>query len=334
MKAKMEPAETAPSAMPANPISTNYADIIHRILRVANQHKAGLLLRALVGAAPFLLAVVCIMIVSTVNIPEGQATPTWVIIAIAVMILLLLVTPLWLMTINRVVKIEQVLWVRSFFDGNTEATGNTLRKALSLFFPTVRLSFGVFLRYYWIFWLAVAAGIAALAYAFYLNYNSIPSDREPDFGLIMLGIFSPAIIIIAYFLVSKFVDVKTRYLLIILADTYGQPGFSYTQVFAENKRLAALDKANGTSMAELLAVSMGTGVAINTAASAASGTALAASSYSGRAGRGVAALANIYGAEVISLTESLAQTVIFYTHYRAVLAGDISRQHALSSPPV
>ena len=325
-----------PSAVSPQPIDkltpnneVRYKDVVTQILQVANQHKSNLALTALVGSLPIMIGIISLAIISSTSSVNGSShtdaanhLSLSTAILLVVMIMSFAVTPFWLVLINRISRIEQILWVKAYFDKDSDKSHQSLRKALSLFWPSVLLSIGTFLRYYWVFLTAVIIFVASLAYAVVREYQTISPTYSPN-GLILLVLLSPVIVLVAYFLVAQFVSLKTRYVQIIFVNNYGKPGFSYDEVFAQNKRLTQRDaQGGGKSFGKLLRLAVGTDATVTAAsgvaiapASVAATTIVGVLSGSSVAAKAAGTLTMFYGAEATSLSESLAQTIIFYLYY-------------------
>jgi hypothetical protein len=305
---------------------SSYANILRHILKVADQHKKNTSIKTFFGALPILIAVTCLFIIAGYSLTKGSSfaqtgLPLWVVIILCVALFSLFISPLWIVTFSRISKIEYVIWVKSYFDKDDDGSTHSWSRALSLFWPSVRLSIGVFMRHYCVFWFIILASFCLLIYALIKNYQSIAQDQQPNFALILLLIFSPIITIICYYIYSQFVAIKTRYLQIILVNTYKTPTFSYAQVFKANDRLVKLDTTNGKSFNQLLFLSVGVDATVSTAIGVSANTvATVGASTAGiiggkTVGGATGTLVQMYGAEATILTELLAQTMIFYVYY-------------------
>ena len=331
----MNPPEATidPTGQPTPISEVRYKDVVTQILQVANQHKLSLALTALVNGIPLFIALISLFLVGSLSSKSGSAhagaasqLSAGTIALLVIMILSFAVTPFWMILVGRIVRIEQILWVKAYFDNEPETGRQSLKKAVSLFWPSVRLSFESFKRYYWGFWLGVVLYVASLTYATIFTYQSIGPTESPN-GLITLLLLSPIIILIVYFVVSQFVSIKTRYVQIIFVNTYGKPGFTYRQVFEESKTLTKLDSQHGKSFSKILLLAAGTDATVTSVSSVAmapvgiaTGAAVGLMSGSSGAGKAAGTLAMFYGAEATSLTESLAQIIIFYLYYLSAMS--------------
>jgi hypothetical protein len=163
---------------------------------------------------------------------------------------------------------------------------------------------------------------AGLTYVIMSHYQTLQPTQQPNFLLILIAIFSLPGSIIAYFVYSKFIDVKTRYLQILFVDKYSKPDFSYGQLFVDNKRLVALDGLQGRSFGKILATLAVSDIAVNTAVGAVGGFTTGATRGATQlitqnvdAVKAAGAVAATYGMGIASVSESLVRTVIVYVLY-------------------
>lgn len=312
------------------PTDVRYKNVIAQLLLVAGRHKRNTLLTGLVGSLPLLLAFACVFVLAYLT-PHSKNTtdsyPAWSGVVIVIMVILFFVAPFWMAVVNRIAHIQQVLWVKSFFDNNASEDKASLKRALRLFWPGIRLSLNMFIRYYWSFWLVVVVFYSITIYSIVQNTNTTPPNDGLNTLLFMLLIFSPLVVLVAYFFLSQFVSLRTRYVPIIFVTTYGQPGFSYAHLFEENHRISQLDASHGKSFGELLLLATGVDTTVTSVpGSVASASATTVSAVGGKVGQAAGTLGMMYGSEIAALSETLAQTIIYYMYYLAATTSSIGER--------
>jgi hypothetical protein len=310
-----------------NNMTTSLQDAVATIFKVANTRKRAFFLSGFVSALPFIIAVSLSAILVTIEPSAGQESgldnpSPFVLLVIGIVLLLFLVAPFWFMVVGHLVRLEQLLWVKSYFEDKPLSDAESFQATKSLMMPNLKLQALIFIRYYWPFVLGLVLYFAGLTYVIMSHYQTLQPTQQPNFLLILIAIFSLPGSIIAYFVYSKFIDVKTRYLQILFVDKYSKPDFSYGQLFVDNKRLVALDGLQGRSFGKILATLAVSDIAVNTAVGAVGGFTTGATRGATQlitqnvdAVKAAGAVAATYGMGIASVSESLVRTVIVYVLY-------------------
>jgi hypothetical protein len=254
---------------------------------------------------PFLLGMSLLLVVNAITNGDAGKRNLITDISLILSILLLFITPVWMSTVSHIIKVEQIIWIDSYFDGVKIARGQSWRIALKLFWVALGLQIHIFIRYYLFLTLITIGLIGAYIYAV---MNGVIQVQPVYVLLAVLGI------IIIFGVYALLLEVKLRYAWFLLVDLYKTPDFSYKKIFSDMKLLNDINKQDTfkkmlTTMIGIDATQATTNIAI--------GAITSSLSIFGKPGRAAAMLLNLGASETNAMMAQLAKVVASYVFYRA-----------------
>jgi hypothetical protein len=133
----------------------------------------------------------------------------------------IILTLFYYAVLSSIFNIEKRIWVDSFFDKEILTSAQSWRIAIRLFFPNLKLSLMILLRY------ILTAIILCVLFIVIINF--IILNRIPNIWIFWTNIF----LVTSLFLYFYYLKVRLRYIYFIFLDSYNTENFSYTGVFKE-----------------------------------------------------------------------------------------------------
>ncbi len=299
-----------------------YREIMGQMLEQLNQRKGTLFLRVLLILAPALVGMGLLMLLGSISkVADNSFTNSaavWVIMILG--ILLLMISPWWMLVIGHIFKIERIIWIDAFFDKITLSGSQSWRMARKLFWPSAGLDIIIFIRYYLLIYIAILGGIS--------GYFALLVKHSLTFQVLPF-LLSLAIIGVTLWLYGMYVRIKLRYIWFLFIDFQGTDRFSYGFLFSELKRL---NKVYGNEAFKKLAVtSFGTDVA-GEAVNALIGEASRGLAASGDAGKAAGFFVDTIAGESVGIAKDYAKMTAFYMYYQIARSVLYNQAQAVNSP--
>lgn len=213
----------------------NYKEALDEIIKHLRNRQKLLWRRTLYIVGPFLSAIILIYILyrfAEKNILNIGSTTELILILIAS--LWLIYSFFHLIATKLIFSLEKYIWIDSYYDNKKLSQKQSWRIAKKLLWSALSLKIYIFFKYHFWFFLIF---FSSLFLSFYFPI-ALKIKYNPWIWVATFIIFLPIVMYMAFY----YLKIKLRYIWFVFLDFYGQPEFSYKNLFQEMKQLNDINK--------------------------------------------------------------------------------------------
>ena len=284
---------------------TSYNDILGNIGTQLKERQGLIAKRVAFVSLPLILTAVPLIYFGELAKDVNISSELKGIVFFVLLSLVLFVALPWAVISGQIFKVEQIIWIDSFFDKVPLDSKASWKIAKKLFWPSVWLNIIVFLRYYVP---AIVLSICSLVLYIVLIAEKVILFGWLTFLALLIGI------LVAFAIYVYFISIHLRYLMFVLVDSYKTKLFSYRTLFSE---MCQLNHATKTSdFTKMLVTLLGIEAAENATKVVLGILNGAVTSKMSNAGKVAGQSASMYYNEVVAANKKYAQAISVYILYK------------------
>lgn len=242
-----------------------------------------------------------------INEHTRDTNPELFKIVIIVFPIVAIITILYVAVIYTVFGAEKRIWIDSYFDGKNLSGSQSWRIARRLFWSILTFNFSIWLRFYFIPMILIAA---FFVFAWWLLLTSSFVNSNVYLQIILL--LSPFLSLFSFPVYYYLIKTKLRFAPFLFLDTYG-PTFSYKEYF---NTLKELNKASGSdSFKKALFLNLGTDV-VNSVFEVTIDAMISSLPKAGKIGEAVEQTGRAFAGESIQQVTDFGKMAGFYLLYK------------------